>query len=68
MKTYIIDRLDIISLYFNLLNECIYIHNFYNLVIAKKVYISIPILKYKLATHLDKKDIILKNFTVYHET
>lgn len=60
--TYITNGPNVISLHLNLLNKCIYIDNFYNLVKAKKVTISIPILKHRLAVHANKKHIILGDF------
>lgn len=62
------DGPDLISLNFNLPNKFIYIHNLYNPINAKKVNISIQILKHRLSAHLNREHIILKNFILYHKT
>lgn len=67
IQTYTIDGSDIMSLYFSLLDRCKHIHNIYNVLNLKKVSISIPILKSKLAVDSNKKHIILGDFNLYHE-
>lgn len=66
-KTYITNRPNIINLYFNLPNRCIYIYNFYNLVNIKKTSINILILKYRLDAHLNKEHIIHGDFNFYYK-
>lgn len=65
--TYTTDGPDVMSLHFNLPDRCIYIYNIYNPVNLKEVSTRIPILKRKLAAHLNKKHIILGDFDLHHE-
>lgn len=60
--TYIINGLDIVNLYFSLLDRNIHIHNIY-----KEVRTRIFILKTKLATYPNKEYIILEDFNLYYE-
>ena len=48
------DGTDIISMHFNLSDRCIQIDNIYNPVNTEEISAKIPILKHKLAAHLNK--------------
>lgn len=64
---YIMDKPHVISLYLNLPDRYIYIHNFYNPVNIEETNKSILILKYRLSAHLNKKHIILEDFNFHHK-
>lgn len=61
------DGSNFISLYLNLPDKCIHIHNLYNLVNVKETSISIPILKRRLFVYLNKDHIILEDFNLHYE-
>ena len=61
------DGPDVISLYLNLPDRCIHIHNLYNPVNTEEVSTSIPILKHRLAAHPNEEHIVLGDFNLHHE-
>lgn len=61
------DKLNIISLHFNMPDKFIYIYNFYNLMNIEKISINILILNYKLAVYSYEEYIILSNFKYHHK-
>lgn len=68
IRIYIIDLLNIISLYIKFPNRQVHIHDIYNLVNAQEISTNILVLEQKLVTSLHNKYIALSNFNLHHES
>ena len=66
-RTYTKDRPDIISLFLNLPDKYIHIHNIYNPVNEEEISTRILILKHRLAAHLNEEQIALRDFNLDHK-
>lgn len=62
------DSPDVISIHIKFLNKQVHIYNIYNLVNAKEIGTSIPVLEQKLAANLHEEHITLCNFNLHYDS